>query len=133
MLKQIEQVRNFHQKFGQPVLDIPTIPPVERIELRHKLLMEEVNELNDAAVVGDIIEVADGIVDCLYILFGTAHEFGLANLLNDLFKEVARSNMSKLDANGNAIFREDGKVIKSELFTKPNLKDIIYRYDTTKF
>ena len=127
MLKQIEQVRHFHQSFKQPILTVPTIPSIERIELRHKLLMEEANELNDAAVAGDIIEVADGIVDCLYILFGTAHEFGLADLLNDLFKEVQRSNMSKLDKDGNALYNEYGKVIKSELFTKPNLEKIIFK------
>lgn len=127
MLKQIEQVRKFHVSFGQPVLEVPTIPSIERIKLRHKLLMEEANELNDAAVEGDIVEVADGIVDCLYILFGTAHEFGLADLLNDMFKEVNRSNFSKLDKDGNAIYNEYGKVIKSELFTKPNLKEIIFK------
>ena len=132
MIKQIEQVRNFHQSFNQPVLNVPTIPKMDRVLLRHKLLQEEVSELFDASIKGDIIEVADGIVDCLYILFGTAHEFGLANLLPELFNEVQRSNLSKLDTNGNAIFREDGKVIKSELFTKPNLKDIIYKYDTVK-
>ena len=132
MIKQIEQVRNFHRAFNCPILDTPTIPSKERVLLRHKLLQEEVSELFDASLAGDIVEVADGIIDCLYILFGTAHEFGLANLLPEMFDEVQKSNFSKLDKDGNAIFREDGKVIKSELFTKPNLKDIIYRHDTTK-
>ena len=127
MIKQIEQVREFHLKFKQPILEVPTIPNSERISLRHRLLMEEVQELNLAAINNDIVEVADGIVDCLYILFGTAHEFGLANLLPELFSEIQRSNLSKLDKDGNAIFREDGKVIKSELFTKPNLKKIIVK------
>ena len=126
-MKQIEQVRNFHKAFNQPVLDFPTIPNRERIALRHRLLTEEVFELHDASFKGDIVEVADGIVDCLYILFGTAHEFGLADFINDLFKEVHRSNMSKLDKDGNPIYNEYGKVIKSELFTKPDLKKIIFK------
>ena len=127
MIKQIQQVRKFHESFKQPVYDTPVIPNSERVALRHNLLIEEVQELNLAAVNKDIIEVADGIVDCLYILFGTAHEFGLGNLLTELFDEVQRSNLSKLDEKGNAIFREDGKVIKSPLFTKPNLEKIIFR------
>ena len=44
-----------------------------------------------------------------------------------MFKEVNRSNFSKLDKDGNAIYNEYGKVIKSELFTKPNLKEIIFK------
>ena len=127
MIKQIYQVRKFHASFNQPILGKPTIPNSERIALRHRLLMEEATELNQAAIAGDIIEVADGIIDCLYILFGTAHEFGLADLLPDLFNEVQRSNMSKLDDNGNAIFREDGKVVKSNNFFKPDLEKIIFR------
>lgn len=127
MIKQIEQVRNFHDAFKQPILTVPTIPSIERVNLRHKLLMEEAFELNYAAEVGDIVEVADGIVDCLYILFGTAHEFGLADLLPELFDEVQKSNMSKLDKDGKAIFREDGKVVKSDLFRKPNLEKIIFK------
>lgn len=130
MIKQIQQVRRFHDAFSQPVYDMPHIPKKERIELRHNLLMEEVTELNFAAHEGDIVEVADGIVDCLYILFGTAHEFGLANLLPELFQNVHESNMSKLDKDGKAIFREDGKVIKSEFFTRPNLHKILFKDGT---
>ena len=127
MIKQIEQVRNFHVAFKQPVLDVPTIPKIERINLRHKLLMEEATELNDAALNNDIVEVADGIVDCLYILFGTAHEFGLGDLLPKMFDEIQNSNLSKLDDNGEPIYNEYGKVIKSKIFFKPNLEKIIFK------
>ena len=33
--------------------------------------------------------------------------------------------MSKLDENGEPIFREDGKVMKSHLFSEPDLKSIL--------
>ena len=33
--------------------------------------------------------------------------------------------MSKLDKNGQPIYREDGKVLKSELYFKPDIKRIL--------
>ena len=50
-------------------------------------------------------------------------------LFTELFNEVHMSNMSKLDKNGNPIFREDGKVIKSHLFREPELKSILEKYE----
>jgi len=35
--------------------------------------------------------------------------------------------MSKLDANGEPIYREDGKVLKSDQYFKPNIKAILDR------
>jgi hypothetical protein len=45
--------------------------------------------------------------------------------MEDVFMEIQRSNMSKLDKNSNPIYREDGKVMKSELYFKPNIKSIL--------
>lgn len=39
--------------------------------------------------------------------------------------EVHRSNMTKLDADGKPIFREDGKIMKSDLYEPPNLEEIV--------
>ena len=41
-----------------------------------------------------------------------------------IFIEVHKSNMSKLDENGNPVYREDGKIIKSNLFFKPNISNM---------
>jgi predicted HAD superfamily Cof-like phosphohydrolase len=43
----------------------------------------------------------------------------------EVFDEIQRSNMSKLDEQGNPIFREDGKILKSNLYFRPNIKDIL--------
>jgi predicted HAD superfamily Cof-like phosphohydrolase len=43
----------------------------------------------------------------------------------EVFQEIQRSNMSKLDADGKAIYREDGKVLKSELYFRPDIKSIL--------
>jgi len=125
MKKQINQVRDFHHAFKSTVLETPTIPDFSRVYLRQNLLVEEVNELGVASSKGDIVEVMDAIIDSMYVLIGTAHEFGLAHLLEDCFDEVHQSNMSKLDKNGNPVFREDGKILKGENYFRPDLKKIL--------
>lgn len=123
-MKQLLQVKQFHEKFGIPILESPTIP-ADRIRLRHDILQEEVNELLSACENGDLNKVADGLIDCLYVLLGTSLEFGLHHKLELLFDEVHRSNMSKLDENGNVVKREDGKILKSKLFSPPNIETIL--------
>lgn len=127
MEKHIKQVAQFHRAFGHPVNDTLKFIPLERIILRHTLIEEEVMELLQASTKGDIVGVADAITDCLYILYGTALEWGLADKLPELFNEVHRSNMSKLDEDGNPVYREDGKIIKGNNYTPPHLKDIVWR------
>jgi predicted HAD superfamily Cof-like phosphohydrolase len=61
----------------------------------------------------------------LYILCGTILKHGLQDKIADVFEEIQRSNMSKLDKNGKPIYREDGKVLKSELYFKPDIKRIL--------
>ena len=125
MNKQLKQVEDFQKAFGGFIGEGPSFPPLERCVLRQKLLQEEVLELHEAWSNEDIVEVADAITDCLYILFGTAIEFGKQDKLEALFDEVHGSNMSKLDENGKPIYRNDGKVMKGPNYYKPNLKKII--------
>lgn len=129
MKDQIQMVKDFQLAFGGLVNEEPTNVDFKRSHLRRDLLFEEAGELEHAMKTGDLVEAADAITDCLYILFGTAHELGLADKLVDCFAEVHRSNMSKLDENGHPIFREDGKVLKSELYEKPNLFRIVFPED----
>jgi len=125
MNKQLKQVGDFQKAFGGFIGEGPSFPPLERCVLRQKLLQEEVLELHEAWSSEDIVEVADAITDCLYILFGTAIEFGLQDKLEAFFDEVHGSNMSKLNEYGKPIYREDGKVMKGPFYYKPNLKKII--------
>jgi predicted HAD superfamily Cof-like phosphohydrolase len=126
MIKNIKQVAQFHRAFGHPVNDTIKFLPIERIILRHNLIQEEVNELLNASTSGDIVGVADAITDCLYILYGTALEWGLGDKLPVIFDEVHRSNMSKLGADGKPIYREDGKILKGENYTPPQIKDMVW-------
>ena len=93
--------------------------------LRYHLMKEENEEYLQAAKEGDLTEIADAIGDMLYILCGTMLKHGLQDKMEDIFLEIQRSNMSKLDQDGEPIYREDGKVLKSELYFKPNIKKIL--------
>ena len=60
-------------------------------------------------------------------VFHSVTSFSFESIFFEAFKEVHRSNMSKLDENGKPIFREDGKILKSNLYSPPNLKPFIER------
>lgn len=128
MEKQIKHVEAFYKAFDMPLPETMRFLHKERALLRHKLIQEEVGELLEASMSsqGTLVDVADAITDCFYILIGTALEYGIADKLPALFDEVHESNMSKLDENGKPIYREDGKVMKSTRYKKPNLKSIVY-------
>ena len=81
---------------------------------------EENKEYLEAANSNDLIEVADALGDMLYILCGTIIEHGMQDLIEDVFDEIQKSNMSKLGLDGNPIYREDGKVMKGPNYFKPN-------------
>lgn len=94
-LNALNQVAEFHTTFKHPVLPTPTIPAIERCNLRIELLAEELKELQEAVNNNDIVEVADALCDLQYVLAGAILEFGLSEKFKDLFDEVHRSNMSK--------------------------------------
>lgn len=124
MEKQILQVKEFQDAFGVKMPERPKMLPKQRAALRQSLLQEEVTELKDAK---NILDVADAIIDCMYILIGTAHEYGMADRVVMLFDEVHRSNMSKMGEDGKPMFREDGKVLKPENYSAPKLQPILDR------
>jgi predicted HAD superfamily Cof-like phosphohydrolase len=127
----IHKVRQFHEVFGLAVADMPTgAIPAELRALRIKLLEEELEEYKVASASGDIVAVADALTDLAYVLFGTYVSHGLEGPAEALFDEVHRSNMSKLDENGRPMYREDGKVLKSELFSPPDLAEILASQET---
>ena len=88
-------------------------------------MKEENEEYLEAAKNGDMVEIADALGDQLYILCGTILRHGLQDKIVEVFEEIQRSNMSKLDADGKPIYREDGKVLKSDRYFKPNIAAIL--------
>lgn len=98
--------------------------------LRFKLLQEENREYLEACANMDSVAIADALGDLLYVLIGTMRVHGMENIIYQIFREIHKSNMSKLDEHGKPIYREDGKVLKSNRYFPPNLKNIIIRYET---
>jgi predicted HAD superfamily Cof-like phosphohydrolase len=122
----IAHVRTFHDAFGIPNAEHPTGSIGDRDAiLRYKLIREENEEYLDAALRGDLTEVADALGDILYILCGTLLKHGLQHKIDEVFREIQRSNMSKLDADGRPIYRDDGKVMKSDRYFRPNIARIL--------
>lgn len=122
----IANVEKFHDAFGIKNNYHPTIDlTVDEVELRFNLMKEENEEYLEAAKKGDLVEIADALGDQLYILCGTILRHGLQSKIEEVFQEIQRSNMSKLDENGKPIYREDGKVLKSTLYFRPDIKSIL--------
>ncbi|MFY7664546.1 nucleoside triphosphate pyrophosphohydrolase family protein [Flavobacterium sp.] len=126
MKEQIKAVQEFHTAYRLGYAQKPTVElSPEKIKLRFELLKEENEEYLEAAEKGDLVEVADALGDLLYILCGTIIEHGLQDKIEDVFREIQRSNMSKLDENGQPIYREDGKVLKGPNYFKPDIAKIL--------
>jgi predicted HAD superfamily Cof-like phosphohydrolase len=121
----IEHVATFHSAFGIENNQSPTLLDEAGSRLRFELMKEENEEYLEATKHGDMVEIADALGDQLYILCGTLLRHGLQHKIEEVFLEIQRSNMSKLDADGNPIYREDGKVLKSELYFKPDIRSVL--------
>lgn len=126
MKKQINHVAKFHDVFqiGNELSPISKVGE-STYTLRYNLMKEENDEYLEACENNDLVEIADALGDQLYILCGTILKHGLQHKIEEVFDEIQKSNMSKLDAAGNPIFREDGKILKGENYFKPNIKIIL--------
>jgi predicted HAD superfamily Cof-like phosphohydrolase len=122
----IGAVETFHDSFGiQNHYELKSDLTAKEVQLRFDLMKEENEEYLEAALNNDIVEIADALGDQLYILCGTILRHGLQDKIVEVFEEIQRSNMSKLDADGKPIYREDGKVLKSDRYFKPNIAAIL--------
>ncbi len=126
MKHKIASVRKFHEAFGLGVKETPQADLGKKKNLlRYKLMREENEEYLEAANDNDLVEVADALGDMLYILCGTIIEHGMQYKIEEVFEEIQRSNMSKLGADGQPIYREDGKVLKGPNYFKPDIETIL--------
>ncbi len=120
----VTSLLEFNQAFEIPKLEQPGLSDSDLIELRIKLLTEEVQEYAEAARAGDMVEILDALADIGYILAGTIINHGMQDIYDDAFDEVHRSNMAKL-VDGKVHRRDDGKVLKPEGWQPPNLSQFL--------
>ncbi len=127
MKKQLDKVELFQESFKQKnSKELITLSP-EEYKMRFNLMKEENEEYLEACESENIVGIADALGDQLYVLLGTIHAHGLNTLIEDIFDEIHDSNMSKLDENGEPIFREDGKVLKGKNYRRPDIGSIIHK------
>lgn len=101
----------------QEVPELPKIPDKKVLALRVALIGEEVEELfgvlkrihgelSHAERLEILVDLADAVADCAYVITGTAYAFGIP--AHTIFEIVTRANMAK----STGPIREDGKRLK---------------------
>jgi len=139
-------VREFHDTYALPVEHgVPGVDR-ERVHMRMALIGEEFAELM-SAVYGDVagrlaeaaftegvaaddgardtVAAADALADLVYVIYGMALECGIP--LPAVLAEIQASNLSKLGADGRAVYREDGKVLKGPGYFPPDVAGVLAR------
>jgi predicted HAD superfamily Cof-like phosphohydrolase len=119
-------VAEFHSAFNLPIRQLPSAEiDYALARLRVALLEEEVSEFVTASEKGDLIGITDALADIVYVVYGTALTYGID--LDSALQEVHRSNMSKLGSDGAPLIRSDGKVLKSEHYSPPDIAAVLSR------
>ena len=118
-----QQVKQFNTTYKVETSETPRLPNDMEATRLHNLILEELMELNDALDAGDIVEVADALADIIYVTAQQAVTLGFP--VDALLREVQRSNMSKLGADGLPIMRDDGKVLKGPRFSPPAIGQVL--------
>ncbi len=78
-----------------------------------------INNISNESIEVKPVDILDAVTDINVINLGTINLLGLD--AQSAWDEVMRANMSKLDENGNPVFREDGKIMKSNQYVPPDL------------
>jgi predicted HAD superfamily Cof-like phosphohydrolase len=114
-------VLEFHRKFGCCIGTTPAIPSSGTVDLRERIVAEEIDELYRAMCGNDLPGVADAIADAIYVLLGTAVSYGID--IRPVWEAVHASNMAKV---GGAM-RSDGKVMKPPGWMPPDVVGVLAR------
>ena len=130
MQDQITMVKEFMQLFNQAINKSPRNLSPQEYMMRFKIQDEENTEYLEACASSDLVGIADALGDELYVLLGTILRHGMQDVIEKVFVEIHRSNLSKLDADGKPRYREDGKVLKGQRYFKPDRNAILIAHHT---
>ena len=139
-----EQAVKFREAFNQEMLEGMVrygFIKEKLFDMQAGLIAEEANEFLQACAElkkdpnkpENHIEVLKEASDVVFVVFQFCAAYGLD--LDTAMQRVFDSNMSKLDDDGNPIYRDDGKVLKGPNYKKPDLYDLVplgnLLYDTS--
>lgn len=91
-----------------------------------RLLAEEVAEFRDAVAGQNLRDVADALGDILYVAYQAAASYGIP--IDAVFREVHRSNLTKVGPDGAVAYRDDGKVLKPPSYSPPDIAGVLKRH-----
>ncbi len=122
------KIRKFNEMYK---LELPERPQLNElfdhdISRFKSIIMEEVQEANDIIMTDksdklDILtDIADWLGDIIVYCHTKAAAYGLP--MEQVLDVIMESNFSKLDADGNPIYDERGKVMKGPGYWKPEPK-----------
>jgi len=122
-----DAVTEFQKAFGRPTdlkfSDIEMSSDVANtFGLRQALIEEEFYELTKAMNEKNEQEIKKESADLLYVLAGLFVDFGWD--MQVIFNRIHESNMSKLDENGKPVYRNDGKIMKSNRYKQADLSGV---------
>ena len=106
-------------KIGSQLIQKELTLDTEEAKLYMKLISEEYKETLDAFKNKDLIELADGLTDMVWVIMGMCNSCGIQ--FDNVWKEVRASNMSKF-VDGKVVKNDYGKIMKPESYFKPNIK-----------
>ena len=121
-----DDVKAFMVAAGQTVY----INNCKQSELYEGLIAEEYDEFKDAIKVNDSVETLDACMDMIWVILGYCQSRGFK--VDDAWAEVSRSNLSKINKEtGKVLKRSDGKVIKPDDWSPPDLTDCVLQKTLT--
>lgn len=124
-LSNFEKVGEFNTKMRLPVAaraEGAALLSFRDFNYREAFINEELKELKEAQLARDISGVADALADLLYVIYGTAHYYGIP--MDDVFSEVHASNMRKTLGRG-SLRGDIDPVIKPPGWTPPDVAGVL--------
>lgn len=154
-MSEYSRVKEFNKAADQECSDIPRAMTKDEVHFLTKMMLDELMEfmvtvnpeykVEMIKMIGRskdlkfnenisneelIAEQGDALVDCNYYALNAAVKCGIP--LDKIFDEVHQANMNKVDPiTGKCNIREDGKILKPEGWSPPDIVSLIKKLSIT--
>lgn len=133
-LTYFQQYNLFADACAIPKGHINERPHFAAVSLAARLVDEEWNKETVPALIRyennpsleNLAEVADGIVDSIYVLCQLGRSLGVP--VDSVWDAVQAANMAKVNPDGTVTRREDGKILKPAGWTPPDVLKILFEH-----